>query len=311
NAKLFCIKAIPGSGQGLVATTNIPMGARILAEAPIITLSDGELGGSAERLLADKLSSLSNKKRKGYFRLHNIHGSSLSPACGIFKTNALPLEDNHSSILLNACRINHACDPNALNTWNDALKNITLHAIRDINKGEEITISYMSDTVNYAARQARLNKGFGFICACRLCTLPLADRTLSDQRWDQIAALDKQVTSPPRLLFSPVSTHHCLREMLRLLREEGYAADAIMAPRTYNDAFQVAVINGDQARANVFAQRAYAARVVGYGDDHPGVVRLRGYVDNPASHPIYGRTMRWKQSVALIPKGLGKSEFED
>jgi len=64
-----------------------------------------------------------------------------------------------------------------------------------------------------------------------------------------------------RIISTPLV---CLRdsdahELLRLLGEEDIIDARV--PRLYYDAFQVAIANGDQARARVFAQRAHAARV--------------------------------------------------
>jgi SET domain-containing protein len=45
-----------------------------------------------------------------------------------------------AGIFLDACRINHACDNNAQKSWNENIKRHTIHALRDIEKDEEITI---------------------------------------------------------------------------------------------------------------------------------------------------------------------------
>lgn len=41
-----------------------------------------------------------------------------------------------------ASRINHHCDSNAHNSWNEDTERYTVHASRDIKAGEEITINY-------------------------------------------------------------------------------------------------------------------------------------------------------------------------
>ncbi|KAK1754161.1 hypothetical protein QBC47DRAFT_403548 [Echria macrotheca] len=46
-------------------------------------------------------------------------------------------------------------------------------------------------------------------------------------------------------------------------------------PRVYYDAFQVAIANGDQARANVFAERWYASRVVIEGEDSEDAAKAK------------------------------------
>jgi len=99
------------------------------------------------------------------------------------------------------------------------------------------------------------------------------------------------------------------RDMLRLLREEGMGGSTI--PRVYYDAFQVAIANGDQARAQVFAKRWYESRVVVEGEDSEDAVRDKGLIDRPSSHRLYGTTMKWKQAVFRVPSGLNEEAFEN
>ena len=53
------------------------------------------------------------------------------------------------------------------------VKELELRAIRDIRKGEEITVNYISVEGRYcdkATRQQKLAEGWGFKCCCSLCT---------------------------------------------------------------------------------------------------------------------------------------------
>ena len=65
-----------------------------------------------------------------------------------------------------------------------------MHALRDINKGEEITITYLGPLKNRKARQQALQERFGFTCLCRLCFLPLEQSQESDRRLEEIHRLD-------------------------------------------------------------------------------------------------------------------------
>ena len=71
-------------------------------------------------------------------------------------------------------RFNHACVPNCHHEWNDALGMETVHAIRPIGKGEELSISYLMPAGRvYEQRQQLLSSKFGFTCGCAMCSLPL------------------------------------------------------------------------------------------------------------------------------------------
>ena len=53
------------------------------------------------------------------------------------------------------------------------VKELELRAIRDIRKGEEITVNYISVEGRYCdkhTRQQKLAEGWGFKCCCSLCT---------------------------------------------------------------------------------------------------------------------------------------------
>lgn len=63
--------------------------------------------------------------------------------------------------------------PNAQGNVNTALpgSQFTIHALRAIADGEEITISYLHDELAIrSVRQQRLREGYGFECACELCS---------------------------------------------------------------------------------------------------------------------------------------------
>src|SRR6266498_2479244 len=65
-----------------------------------------------------------------------------------------------------AC-FNHACDFNAVVSFDGP--NILVRSLRDIKRGEEITISYIDSTNPFAMRQAQLKERYFFTCKCGLC----------------------------------------------------------------------------------------------------------------------------------------------
>jgi SET domain-containing protein len=65
------------------------------------------------------------------------------------------------------CLVNHSCLPNAHNSWNSDAKWETIHAIRYIKPGEEITISYDKGGSS-DFRRTYLKDALGFDCNCSL-----------------------------------------------------------------------------------------------------------------------------------------------
>eukprot|EP01061_Rhynchopus_euleeides_P043949 TRINITY_DN7683_c0_g1_i1.p2 TRINITY_DN7683_c0_g1~~TRINITY_DN7683_c0_g1_i1.p2 ORF type:complete len:347 (+),score=108.67 TRINITY_DN7683_c0_g1_i1:1331-2371(+) len=67
-----------------------------------------------------------------------------------------------------AASINHSCEPNMVATF--AGRDIHLRPVRDINKGDELTVSYVELASLTSERNAELLKRYGFECACPRCS---------------------------------------------------------------------------------------------------------------------------------------------
>jgi hypothetical protein len=310
--KLYTTQAIPGKGRGLIATARISRGARILSESPLFKVprdtNDLQL---LKSIIARELKNLNKDQQRAFLTLHNAHQGSENPFLGIARTNALPLGSGaaEGGIFLEASRINHSCSHNAQNTWNANLHQLTIHVFKEVEKGEEITISYLPGSEHYTQRQMTLQKNFGFTCTCQLCSLPLAQRQESDRRLNEITRLDSIIGDGMSIVSTPLACLRHAHTLLLLLKEEGIIDARI--PRLYYDALQITIANGDQARAKVFANRAHTERLLLEGDDSPETIRLKSLAASPVSHRLYGTTMRWKQAAGKVPKGLSEHGFED
>jgi hypothetical protein len=306
--ELFVTVAIPGKGLGVVASQNIPCGTRIIAEKPLFTIpSYGTFQTAIEESIASKLRQLPKDQQREFLSLHNNFPGSF-PFSGIVKTNALPLGPSSpvGGVYVKCCRINHDCLPNAQHTWNSNKGCETIHAVRDIAAGEEITIMY-SDGPSHT-RRLKLKTSFGFDCACNLCQLTDEERRASDQRLEKIASLDELIGDGNQIIANPAACLVDVRNLLNLLFEENITDSRV--PRAYYDAFQIAIAHGDQARAKVFAERAFKLRLQCEGDDSPEVSRLKALVKSPKDHRLYGTTTLWKKSTKMIPKNLDEAAFD-
>ena len=203
-AMAFCIRETASAGLGAYATRVIGRGERILAEAPLVELTIGK--GESVNLTA-LIDQLNPTDRQSFLALSQspMYGEQ-KRAVGIWKSNAYPqgspLEaaaDLHygvergsrkSAVYALACRFNHACTPNSHVAWNPRLRQQTIHALRDIRDGEELTVNYLAElSMPTAHRQQRLRDGFGFECTCATCILAATAREASDQRRSRIATL--------------------------------------------------------------------------------------------------------------------------
>ena len=203
---IYAIQDVPGKGKGLIATRDIVRGTRILCEEPLLRLRHFEMQlgaidlGAFLSLLARRVEALSPEKWHQFLALYN-------PGAGVpslkylevLHVNGIPLDvtvpaRSHPSQAINttdvisrddglvnvkdvgifhyASRINHDCERNTYHIWNDKIERYTVHASRNIAKGDEITIEYLDPYIPRCERQALLRDHYGFECTCRLCTLP-------------------------------------------------------------------------------------------------------------------------------------------
>jgi hypothetical protein len=312
---LYAFQEVPGKGKGLVATQNIPKGTRILSEEPIIRVPEAVLDSQTLRAsIRRQVDALTPDQRRAFLSMHNIHADdAVSRYHGIIRTNALPFGDgvSEAGIFLNACRINHACDNNAQKSWNENIKRHTIHALRDIEKGKEITIYYLGVLNNREARQEALQRKFAFTCSCGLCSLPPDQGQENDKRLDEIVKLDGLIGRDGLMgiLSAPLRILRYVDQQIRLYNEQG--PDDAGLPRAFFDAAQIVIANGDLARARIFAERAVLGWIVLDGEDSSQVFQNRALSQDPSKHDLYGMSMEWKTTVDDIPQGLDSKEFED
>ena len=309
--QLYTIKEIPGKGNGLLAATNISKGTRIISESPLLKVPRG--GVSKEQLrnsLSKQVAALKPDQREAFLALQNSFENEDGPELGRVRTNALPLGSDAvtGAIFLTSSRINHSCNQNAQNTWNENLQKLTIHAIRDISEGDEITIFYLTARRNRNDRLHELQTNFRFTCSCSLCSLPPDQQKTSDERWDKIQSLDQSIGDGSRVMSVPLQALHDVHKLLNILQQEAITDASV--PRAYYDAFQIAVTHGDIARASIFAERAGSSRAVLEGNDSPTVQKMQKLSRNPSQHMAYGFSSKWRTTRGEIPKDLDEAEFE-
>ena len=89
-------------------------------------------------------------------------------------------------------RINHACDPNCSVHWNVVTNKEELFIMRQVEAGEELTISYVDMITSAATRSERreyLERHFGFLCDCSLCSLTGQKLELDDKVREKVTQI--------------------------------------------------------------------------------------------------------------------------
>lgn len=303
-SKLYILTPLPGKGQGLIAVQDIPKGTRIISEKPLFRIEDCGLGQPVlENAIERKLNLLSQDDQRAFLSLHNNTPGDSYPLGGIVKTNALSLGPSSiaGGIFPIISRINHSCRPNTQHTWSSSTEHETIHAIRNIKKGEEITISYSLGGPSQLRLQ-QLKKKYGFNCTCDLCSLTDEALKISDDRQLMMQFLDNAIGGSDAIMESPGTALSRCRDLLSL-----YEMEAITDPRVarvYYDAFQICITHGDQARASAFAQKAYDTRLYLEGEDSLDTQKMKSFMANPADHMSFGFSRRWKQLKEAVPENV-------
>ncbi|KAL8369723.1 hypothetical protein RB595_000180 [Gaeumannomyces hyphopodioides] len=314
---LFEIKQVPGMGKGMIARVDIPRGTTIHTEKPLMVAPLGCNDG----VLIGILKALPKDKQRQFFSLSNS-SHDRGKVMGIWITNWLPVVitsgvTNLEAVALTMCRINGSCLPNSLLRYDDSEATYYLKALRPIQAGEEVTITYYcrNHMAPFKDRQVFLRAQY-VKCGCEACRLVGADAVVSDVRRDLISVVTEGAQfGCPLSYYDPQLRLTRCRMLICLLQAEFPAGEAAFhIIKAYNDALDTVIAHGDCARAKVFARRVVDLIPV---VDGPAYVRsmiaLWSMVaDQPRSYPRWREcSRRWDTTLDAIPKGLSEDDFEN
>ena len=181
-------------GRGLVAAKDIKMGERILIDSLAISLESIKLGDvitrKVTRSLKEQIQALPEEKATQFYNLKSLRTIVYSERdlktlrkencfneMKIFQSNKFERYTEVLFFILSL--INHSCAPNVEESYlpdvtedQEIVDEYELRAVRDISKGEEITIFYLPKSGTIVPREVRqiyLKAKFGFDCKCSVC----------------------------------------------------------------------------------------------------------------------------------------------
>lgn len=93
----FAVVPIPGKGMGAVATRDIALGERILAESPLFVLRPEEYTEEAAQAAVDRLPSEGQQAFFSLCQSEEVYGPERKPI-SIFHNNSLPLGTKAASL---------------------------------------------------------------------------------------------------------------------------------------------------------------------------------------------------------------------
>ena len=245
---LFELVNAHGKGLGLFATRSITRGTRIIEEAPLLAVPPRKGLELNMTHFETALRALNHEKYAKVFELHRGHKVALPKvlpsqqpsgalsrgnileAAAIFGTNSVAMGEGGeygSGVFEHYSRINHACNPNVHNSYNPTLQQMSVHAVRQIHKGEEILTSYIAGTYLTREKRQQILSKWGFECCCNCCIGPRA--AASDRRRSRMFDMDqklklynKSIRLPwLRTLSSPRAALRVCEDLLELYMLEG------------------------------------------------------------------------------------------
>jgi hypothetical protein len=196
-----------------------------------------------------------------------------------------------------AAKLRHSCVPNCFGKWNPVSGRFTVHAVKFIPAGEELTVSLIAEKAFYypfQERQTKLKEHSGIVCTCPACDPKHGEYRMHEQTRTQLQVLvtnlahelsalqvHEDSSSARKVPLDPTalaSTEQRLHETIALLQQAGCADHEIVRWRI---ALRDQVLPKREA---LFAALAQAKLAVGwaricYGEDHPDMLGLKTHAD--------------------------------
>ena len=276
--------SISGRGMGVVAIRDIKAGEIILEERPMLTMSDHDQnrflaaeirGYDSDDLIVDMPSwnKLSEDDQRKFYSLGDGRNIREKKLLGVFMTNCFGHGNTDiAGVCFEMSFFNHSCRPNVHHTWKDPAGRIT--TMRDIKKGEELFLAYVPEMQTTEQRQIQLEKDYGFLCKCEVCSLPTSERRESDKRRakykENLAKWEAARRSDPRRAF------RTLKDLLEIYEQElgeNYATNQICG--LYMDAAGLAQQIGDAPASREMMLKAYNAVCIVEGADSDLARRMK------------------------------------
>lgn len=275
---MFEVRNAGVKGLGVFATSLIPRGTRIFSERPLLGIrydqSSGDVYPAFRSLSVNdrgKLLSLSGHRtrnigalrwsyvvwytllegwqnlvgRKGWIRPTRRSLVEHNTLLNIFRTNNFALNAGSKmsqAIFPRIARLNHSCVPNVQGGFNDEVGKLHVHALRDINAGTELTLSYLDDGGMLRAERAEKLETYGFDCGCAICNGETVLGQESEARREKIRqtistyAQEQGVEGGERGQTKELGA---IMEVIRLMREEGFVGREVTGMY-----FEAARLNG-------------------------------------------------------------------
>lgn len=286
----FHVAEVEGKGNGVIAKHRLVRGDPVMAHTPVLLVHQGfneELDQAGRHRLLDLALASLPEQTADLFMGQMAHNPDEHPVAARLTTNAFRLDlggDNgqHYGAFPEVGKTNHDCRPNAAYYVDQStLMHITT-AVRPIDAGEEITITYLDPFAPRADRQERAQSHWGFACTCPHCTASDEDIADSDKRLKELKWVEGQLQDLANT-SNDISVG-LITYLLKLYEDERLhcriANAYILAALNFN------VLGFDQ-RAVKYASLAVDALKIENGEGSSQVETMEELRRDPKGHPTF------------------------
>ena len=182
------VTEFPGKGRGLVAARDIKMGELIFKDKPTFKVTLDNFGLPDLDSLKKQIEKLPIEAQRQFYKLEPTKDSTISCLINGNGSKELKILMNNGCdhgdewlLHLNVALLNHSCAPNAFvgSLMPLESKNLEVRAVKDISRGEEVTICYLLDGQNIgsmAQRRTLLRLEHAISdCKCGVCSGDIPD----------------------------------------------------------------------------------------------------------------------------------------
>jgi hypothetical protein len=208
-----------GKGVGVFALLDMPQGTEIFSEEALISI---EAIPVSEKQVEEEVGKLADAESARFYALTSKPPPYTSLPHAIYMNNAFT-RTQHTELFVGISRINHSCIPNATFIFHPHTNRGTVRLVKDIKKGQEITISYLAPdgiSQTYEERKNDLEENWNFDCRCEACGADAEAKEKSDKRRRALKPLCEKLLQSTKLTLQEARVLVFLMDQEKLYTKE-------------------------------------------------------------------------------------------
>ncbi|KAI0122061.1 SET domain-containing protein [Daldinia grandis] len=294
----FHVAEVPGKGVGIVADRKIRKGETILIRSPTMMVQAGphvEMESGARDILYDLAVGKLPTRDRGLFmgQMGKDVYNKIETNCFQMYIDGAHDSGSHLGCYPEISRFNHDCRPNVHYRISN-MTHITV-AARDIEPGQELSISYIELMLSREERRSRLSR-WGFECSCSHCSMSDEEAAASDARLQKIEELETALENFNQTIVT-AETGAQVADLYEKERLDVYLG------WVYTRAALNFALFGEEEKAQEYALAAVQALEREFGSNAADAKAMRILAENPKAHWTWGKRRR-----GSLGKGEGEGE---